>query len=219
MRVTCQHCSKVLQIPDEKAPPVPFQLTCPGCKQAFVVAGESPGAVPAPADSAAASAAAPAAAPDGGEMPALRPAERELLSSMVPEAYVVDLGQSPLRSLKPDLESLGMQEVRSFGSLEEAIEMLSDTGAGILIIRIDKASAPPCAPLEPLEKLSFAERRRTFVVLVAENVKSLDGQVAFYLQVNCLIQTRDLDRFDMMVRRALLYHLRLYRHWTIDTVS
>ncbi len=216
MRVTCQHCGKGLNIPDDKAPPGSFQLTCPACKKRFVVVADRvAGAAdrdpePAPVPD------APVPADVGG-MPKLRRMDRELLSSIVPEAFIVDLGQSPLPSLATDLERLGMEDVRHFTSLEEALEVLSDTGAGILVIRMDKASAPPCEPLAPLEGLSYAERRRTFVVLVADNVKSLDGQVAFFLQVNCLINVRDASRFGALVRRALLHDLRLYRYWPVES--
>ncbi len=226
MKVTCEHCSKALTLADDKAPARPFQLTCPACHKNFVVAADrvaadresAPAAAQAPAKGGGRDTDAPAAA-DAGEMPKLRPAEKELLSSIVPEAFVADLGQSPPGSLTAELERLGMEEVRHFTSLDDALDVLSDTGAGILVVRMDKASAPPCVPLEPLERLSYAERRRTFVVLVADNVKSLDGQVAFYLQVNCLINAQDAGRFAPLVRRALLHHLRLYRHWKIETVS
>ncbi len=209
MRVTCQHCGKALNIAADKAPPRPFQLTCPGCQKKFVVA----------ADRVAADRAETAPAAGSDEMPRLRRADRELLGSIVPEAYLVDLGTAPIAGLAAGLERIGMEEVRRFDSLDNALDALADSGAGILVIRMDKASTPPCAPLEPLERLSYAERRRTFVVLVANNVKSLDGQVAFFLQVNCLINAQDAGRFSALVRRALLHHLRLYRHWTIETGS
>ncbi len=217
MRVTCQHCGKALSISDDKAPPRPFQLTCPGCQQRFVVAADRVAADRVETESdppAAPEAPAPA---ESAELPKLRRADRELLASMVPEAFIVDLGQSPLSSLAGDLERLGMESVRHFTSLEEALEVLADTGAGILVIRMDRASAPPCEPLEPLESLGYAERRRIFVVLVADNVKSLDGQVAFFLQVNCLVNSRDAPRFGNLVRRALLHDLRLYRHWPAES--
>lgn len=125
----------------------------------------------------------------------------------------------PSANLGADLERLGMEDVRNFKSLDDALDVLLDSGAGILVIVMDKASTPPCAPLEPLERLSYAERRRTFVVLMANNVKSLDGQVAFFLQVNCLINTQDAGRFSALVRRALLHHLQLYRYWKIEAGS
>ncbi len=231
MRVTCQHCAKALNLADDKVPAGSFQLTCPACKKSFVVGADRVGADRAAAGGAVAGRETPPPATEGGrgagesapaagaEMPSLRPAERDLLGTIVPAAFVVDLGASPLGGLDAELERLGMEDVRHFTSLEDAVDVLADAGAGILVIRMDKASTPPCEPLEPLGRLGYGERRRTFVVLVADNVKSLDGQVAFYLQVNCLINAGDAGRFAPLVRRALLYHLRLYRFWTIESAS
>ncbi len=216
MRVTCQHCGKVLNLADDKVPPGNFQLICPACNKKFVVnraaVSEAAGEV----------AGQPASGGTAGsepiEMPRLRRADRELMSQVIPEAFVVNLGQ-PIARLETELERIGMEEVRQFTSLDDALDILLDSGAGILVVRMDKASAPPCEPLDPLKRLSYSERRRTFVVLVADNVKSLDGQVAFFLQVNCLINARDANQFGALVTRALLFHLRLYRNWTIEATS
>ena len=156
MRVTCQHCAKALTIADDKAPAHPFQLTCPACKKSFVVnpvapQEDQPNDVPQ-GEKRNVDTPAPAAV---GKLPRLRPAERDLLASIVPVAYIVDLAQSPPQNLAADLERLGMEEVRRFESLDDALETLSDTGAGILVICMDKASAPPCAPLRPLERLTY----------------------------------------------------------------
>jgi hypothetical protein len=87
------------------------------------------------------------------------------------------------------------------------------------LIWMDKAAPPPCKPLEPLHKLPMDVRRRTFIVLMADNVRSLDGQVAFYLQVNCLVNSQEIPRLPSLLRRALLHHLRLYRAWDEEIAS
>ena len=110
-----------------------------------------------------------------------------------------------------------MREVLELDDLEEAVETLVETDAGIVVVVMDKAPPPPCEPLWPLEALPFSVRRRTFVALVAGNVPTLDGMVAFLLQVNCLINTSDLGQLPVLLRRAHLHHLRLYRHWAIET--
>jgi phage FluMu protein Com len=216
MRVTCQHCGKVLTLRADKVPSGTFQLTCPACKKVFVVDRES--AAEQPEEPAASPAASDADESRAGGMPKLRRADQELMSAINPTALVVNLGD-PIARLEKDLKTLGMEEVRQFTSFEDALEVLAESGAGILVVRMNKASAPPCEPLEPLESLGYAERRRTFVVLVADNVKTLDGQVAFFLQVNCLINARDSERFSALVCRALLHDLRLYRYWAIETAS
>ena len=206
MRITCPNCSKALTVPDEKAPPRPFHLTCPACQKRFEV-GATPAGKPATGE-------IPVGRRAFDLPPKLTPAEKELLDSVDPTAYVVELADTGVAGLNTGLAQLGMRDVRRFETLDEAVDALLETEAGILLIRMEKASRPPCKPLEALERLSYALRRRTFVVLMAENVRSLDGQLAFYLQVNCLVATQDADRLAAIVRRALLHHLRLYRHWT-----
>ena len=158
-----------------------------------------------------------ASAPDSGNLlGSLRPIDRQLLSGVAPAAYVVHLEVEPTRHFDNTLRQLGLSDVQHFQSLEEATTALEDSEAGILMIRMHRCPAPPCEPLAPLHALSFAARRRTFVVLEAENVKTLNGQVAFFLQVNCLINRQDSNRLGELVLRALLFRLRLYQHWDLE---
>ncbi len=219
MRITCPHCTKALTLADEKVPAGPFHLTCPACQKRFPADGSSRSSATESVPTSAPPPTPPPEAPLDDELHPLRPAERQLLASVAPVAFVVDLAASPIAGIKSALELLGMEDIRHFQSLEDAASGLMDIEAGILLIRMDKASAPPCEPLRPLETLGYTARRNTFVVLMADNVRSLDGQLAFYLQVNCLIATQDIGRLAPRIRRALLHHLRLYRHWAIRSSS
>ncbi len=224
MKITCPHCEKALTVADEKAPPRPFHLSCPACQKRFEVTDSTAGQRVVSADIA--GSADIAASADVLEHrrvsdppPKLTPAEKALLASVAPNAYLVELTDSPATGIDSGLAHLGMQDVRRFDTLDEAVDSLRETEAGILLIRMGKASPPPCEPLQPLERLSYDVRRRTFVVLMADNVRSLDGQLAFYLQVNCLVASQDSARLAALVRRALLHHLRLYQHWTFSPGS
>lgn len=204
MRVDCEHCGKALQVPDDKVPDGAFTLTCPGCREKIRVD-------PAPETATSAH-----DVEHDGELRSLRGHEVELLDSLSPVAFVAHLegGEGGDHSaLNAQLKTLGMKEIRHFGDLAQACERAEEAEAGILLVRMTKAPAPPCEPLEPIYKLPFKARRRTFVALVADNVRTLDGQVAFYLQVNCLVHGSELPRLAVPLRRALLHDLRLYRHW------
>lgn len=148
----------------------------------------------------------------------LRAADAQRMQSLVPVAYVANLDQPPDPAVTQQLQRLGMEEVRNFDDLEEACSELAENDAALLLVRMQKASAPPCEPLVPVYRLPFDLRRKTFVALLADNVKSLDGQVAFYLQVNCLLSSREMDTMAVKLRRALLHDLRLYRHWELEVV-
>lgn len=238
MRVDCSQCGKVINIPAEKVPERAFAFSCPACQgritveppaAAAEIAASPPSVGVAKADQAEGSptsheasqpADVPTSAMAGADThqpaPGLKGHERELLASLAPLAYVVELGCSTDGALDSDLEAMGMQDIQRYQDLDSAVQNLLETEVGILVIAVPKAAAPPFEPLQPLATIPSRMRRRTFVVLTAANVTSLDGQVAFFLQVNCLINSNEIDRRRGHLQRALLHHLKLYQHWTMD---
>ncbi|MEM9597038.1 MAG: zinc-ribbon domain-containing protein [Acidobacteriota bacterium] len=232
MRITCHSCGKQIDIPDEKVPDRPFSLACPACAERIAVdptqmaapaaappvpetagpgAGSPPAAGNAPADEA-----APRDSGGGNESLApLRPSDRKLLADLPALAYVVQLGSTLPPNLDDALRHLGIDEIRHGSDLEATCSEILETGAGVLVVALDKAPPPPCEPLDPVYRLPPDQRRSTFVALVADNVRGLDGQVAFYLQVNCVLNAK--EPLASRLRRAVLHHLRLYRHWNEDS--
>lgn len=234
LQVVCEQCGKQIKVPAERVPDRPFAIACPQCKakirvdpgaHAEMVASEPPSelvAAPAPMPglaftnpAAARTAPVPIADPNDGfeALRALTQEETELLERLPPTAFLVSEGGETSKRLEAALRFVGMREVERFADVGAAVEALGDAEVGILLVEMDKAPAPPCPPLDPLRQLSPAQRRATFVALAAQNVRSLDGQVAFYLLVNCVLATGEMPRLPNLLRRALLYHLRLYRAW------
>jgi hypothetical protein len=146
----------------------------------------------------------------------LPPVEQKLLDRLTPVAFVVAVEGGPMAELTDQLRLLGIDEVRHFTDLQEACEEALETDVGVLLVRLEKAPPPPCEPLAPIRKLPAETRRRMFTALVAENVRSLDGQVAFYLQVNCVLGSQELESLPVKLRRAILHHLKLYRYWSAE---
>lgn len=144
----------------------------------------------------------------------LTPADQALLEHFPPVALVASLGLPPAPELTELLRAIGMEEVRHYTDLQEACQEALEADVGILLLRVDKAAPPPFEALTPVYKIPAEIRRRVFVALLAENVRSLDGQAAFYLQVNCVLSSQEMDSFPIKLRRALLHHLRLYRYWS-----
>lgn len=219
MLITCTSCQKALSLADDKVPSRPFVLTCPSCQHrqqidpstqldmaSLPLADEGEGgAEEVEID----------AGPDGFiPLPNLRRQDAALLERLAPESFVVNLSSQPAYQLTAGLRLIGSQNVQHFTDLASACKAMKETEVGVLVVVMDKASAPPCPPLAPLHQLPIDVRRRTYVVLMADNVRSLDGQVAFYLQVNCLVNSQDMIRFPVYLRRGLLYHQRLYRAWS-----
>ena len=232
MKISCDQCAQQFNLPDERVPQRAFSITCPACQNRIVVdptqgMAAAPQAAPPQAAPPQAAPPAAAAASDDDEasfvdtgtftrLTPLRSADLQLMERVPPIAYVVNVDLPADPEITRGLQKIGMEEVRNFTDVAEACQNLQENEAAILIVRLDKASAPPCEPLAPIYKLPFDVRRRTFVALMAANVKPLDGQVAFYLQVNCLLSSQEIPAMPMKLRRALLYHLRLYRFWDVE---
>lgn len=203
MLITCNHCNRQLTLPDEKVPEKAFALTCPGCKGRIQVD-------PTLADE----------VDNSGfgfeRLTKLRDYEQSLIGRLFPVAIVANLASGPADHLVAALKFLGMDQVDVETDLESVAEAMTESQIAILLIAIDKATAPPCEPLQPIQRLPLEVRRRTFVGLVAPNVRSLDGQTAFYLQMNCLLNAGEVAAIPRNLQRALLFHLRHYRYWDVE---
>ncbi|HEX9734739.1 MAG TPA: zinc-ribbon domain-containing protein [Thermoanaerobaculia bacterium] len=208
MKITCSHCQRTLSLPDEKVPARPFAVTCPGCQARVQVD-------PSPPPAAAAAAADPAGEVTFEPLPPIRELDKELFDSLYPAAALVLMTPASAAPYEKGLRLLGMEEIHRFDDLAEAAEALRDGDFAVMLIVTDRAVAPPCPPLDPLYAVPAAVRRRTFTALAAGNVRSLDGQTAFYLRVHCLLSTRELAKFPAYLRQAFIYHLRRYRYWGV----
>ena len=226
--VACPSCqNKILVDPPGAAPtqPAPAAAAQPAAQPGPAEPGP---AQPGPAQPAAAqsgpepgpSAPHESPVPDvdtGGsqDLTPLRGLDRELLEDAAQAAVIVHYDAHYDARIEQELRRLGMREIHQAPNLEGACDMLQEMEINLLLIRMQSVPAPPCPPLAPIYKLPFDLRRKTFVALLADNVKTLDGQVAFYLQVNCLIQSAE-PALAVRLRRAWLHDLRLYRHWQVD---
>ena len=65
--------------------------------------------------------------------------------------------------------------------------------------------------MQPITSLAPADRRRTFIVLVAENLATLDGTAAFINGVNVTVCARDATSAPQAIYSAYDFHTRLYR--------
>jgi len=229
MRIQCDHCPQELDLPDDQIPTQRFSVTCPTCSQKLLIdppavaaarqaMSEAPPSEPTPETGPAEMAAPPepsAEQPASTELPPLRGLDRELIEAHTQAALIVHLDHPADERLDPELRRLGFQEIYHASDLEAAGELTQEVDLDFMLIRMQSVPAPPCPPLAPVYKLPFDLRRKMFVAVIADNVKTLDGQVAFYLQVNCLIQSAE-PALAAKLRRAHLHDLRLYRHWHVD---
>ena len=232
LRVTCQHCQRTTVIDSEKLPDQPVAFRCPGCQAKVTVdkrkllaaadaAGESvpPSAAaapaPAPTSSRPAAAAATNAAADRSSGPLVVTPESPLEMALppgetLPPGFLVAEDAEAGTLLRRALEPYDCI-LEPFADAAAARERALQEPPPLLVYVADAVTKPPYAPLEPLVTLPPRERRRTFAVLVAGNVKTLDGNLAFLYQVNLLLNRQHLAQAPAILYAALRSHQRLYR--------
>ncbi|HET9765703.1 MAG TPA: hypothetical protein VFS60_02575 [Thermoanaerobaculia bacterium] len=227
LRVTCQHCQRTTVVDSDKLPDQPVSFRCPGCQAKIVVdkrkllaaAGET-AHTPAAATTTAARPAAVAGTSDAAN------ADRSTGPLVVTPESPLEMALPPGETLPPgflvaeDAEA-GAQLRRQLEPYDCVLELFADAATAreralqepppLLVYVADAVTKPPYAPLEPLVALPSRERRRTFAVLVAGNVKTLDGNLAFLYQVNLLLNRQHVAQAPGILYSALRSHQRLYK--------
>jgi hypothetical protein len=200
LRVTCQHCQRTTVVDSEKLPDQPVSFRCPGC-QAKIVVDKRKLLAAADADR---STGPLVVTPDSPLEMALPPGET------LPPGFLVAEDAEAGAQLRRQLEPYDCV-LEPFADTATARERALQEPPPLLVYVADAVTKPPYAPLEPLVTLPPRERRRTFAVLVASNVKTLDGNLAFLYQVNLLLNRQHLAQAPGILYSALRSHQRLYK--------
>ena len=192
IKIVCTNCSKPLSLDETKLPPnKEVVFPCPVCKTKLTVDRRNL--------EGAAESAPPAHDPHheghtddedgfgskalivGNDMPALRQAAK--LTGFMP-VYMATPQQA---------RDYFMQEFPQVVFLNPA-----------------QMTPPPLQDLAPIISLMPADRRKSFFILVADNLRTLDGNAAFLYGVNLIVATKDLPQFPQIYKDAHTYHERLY---------
>lgn len=193
VKITCSSCGKQLQIDETKLPMKEVKFPCPHCKTnqfydrskaAGEAAVEEAAAAPAILDDDDDDYGKPKAILVGREVPAIRDAVRSM-------------GLVPLH----------------FATAEEARDAYYRDHPKLVILCPQQMTPPPLVEIGPLTSVSPTDRRRGFYVLVADNLKTLDGNAAFLYGVNLVLATKDVGSFKRVYRDAHDFHEKLYEHF------
>ena len=66
-----------------------------------------------------------------------------------------------------------------------------------------------------LNFLNMAMRRDIFVVLVGNNFRTMDNMNAFAHSVNIVVNSKDLDQLEMILKKSLADHQQFYRTFEV----
>lgn len=204
VRIVCQHCQKQLSIDETKLPNHEVSFQCPSCHEKVTYdRSKAAGAAAAAPPRAAAEPPPPAFAANPEH-------DDDDDEDFKHRALIVGVDSPAIRNA---IRSVDMKAIYA-ASAEAGRETYLREYPPLVVLAPPQLTAPPLADMMPVTSVQPADRRKGFFVLVADNLKTLDGNAAFLYNVNVVVATRDLGSFKQIYRDATAYHKRLYQSMT-----
>lgn len=200
IRITCTSCQKPLSLDETKLPMREVSFPCPVCKAKLTVdrrSFEPPAASAAPAQPERSAAAA--AAPDDDH-------EDDHENEFGSKALIVGNDNPAIRQAA---KLIGFLPVHH-GDPAKGREYFSQELPQVVFVHPPQITAPPLESMAPIISVLPADRRKAFFILVADNLRTLDGNAAFLYGVNLVVATKDLPQFPQIYREAHIVHERIY---------
>jgi hypothetical protein len=215
--IPCPHCTSPSQIDTDRLPDRPSFFPCPHCNGRVVVdrrdlvgqAGETPppqAVAHAPVQPTAAAIPPPAVEPKAPD----RRFPKVPADAILPSGIIVGDEDAAVEQIREVLAALG-SEVERVGSLEDARRTIVEEQPDLCICVLGKVDAASHAAMEPLRGLHPGVRRRVYILLVGDNLKTFDGNAAFMLEANLVLAKQDLARIGEALYGGVEYHARLYK--------
>lgn len=205
IRITCTNCQKPLSLDESKLPMREVAFPCPVCKAKLTVDRRKfePAAAASPA-----AANAPAPQPPPAQTAEADDDDHE--NELGAKALIVG-NDSP--ALRQAAKLIGYLPV-FHADAAKAREFFNQELPQVVFLNPPQLTAPPLESMAPMMSVVPADRRRSFFVLVAENLRTLDGNAAFLYGVNLVVATKDLAQFTEIYREAHAENERLYAGMT-----
>src|SRR5438067_8078854 len=190
IKIVCTSCQKPLSLDETKLPMKEVTFPCPACKTKLTVDRRKLEAAAAPV---------PGASPD----PAAGSEEDEGFGA---KALIVG-NDSP--ALRQAAKLIGFMPMH-FATAQQARDYFMQEYPPVVFLNPAQTTAPPLESMQPVVSLAPNDRRKSFFILVSENLRTLDGNAAFLYGVNLIVAQKDLGSFQQIYRDASAYHDRLY---------
>lgn len=184
--ISCESCRKPLSIDESKLPMQEVSFPCPVCRARLTVDRRTL----------------------NQPSPAPVPADEEL--ELAQRCLVIGADDPAVLDA---VRALGCQP-QHFASAEAARDFFLQEFPSVVILRPEQMTAPPLADMLPITSMNPSDRRKAFIILVAENLRTLDGNAAFLYGVNLVVSANDLGAIKQIYREAEVHHQRLYQGLT-----
>lgn len=184
IRVTCTNCQKSIPLDAAKLPPRVVTFPCPACQAKVTVDGRNPEAPAAPEE----------------------PETADHQNEFGEKALIVGADDAVLRQAAKLIGFLPVHHAEAAKAREYYLQEFPR----VVLLHPAQTTPPPLESMGPIVSLVPADRRKSFFILVADGLRTLDGNAAFLYGVNLVVAKKDLAQFPQIYRDAYAAHERFY---------
>jgi predicted Zn finger-like uncharacterized protein len=217
VRIQCDHCQAVFNVPDEKMPRGrQFKATCSKCRRTIIVephgAFGGKGATIGVDASLSEVADAPTAIEADLDMTSAYDSPLEVLEEGAMSALVCVDEPGRLKAVKEALEDLNYYTSVA-SSVKEALSKLRYNQYDLVMLDEEFCgeSADNNTVLRYMQPMPMSARRNIFLMLISNQGRTLDNLMAFAQSVNAVINVSDVQKVKLVVERAMADHRRFYK--------
>ncbi|HVG06627.1 MAG TPA: hypothetical protein VNM67_02910 [Thermoanaerobaculia bacterium] len=218
IRIHCNACHRPILVDETKLPMREVIFPCPACKAALTVdrrnlAQAAAAPTPAPAPPAPQKPAASPLPPQASAPPSEEESQAILEDDLAAKALIVGLDSTPARQAA---EALGFQPVH-FATVEACRDYYLQEYPALVFLCPAQMTRPPLEELAPITNIGPSDRRRSFFILLADGLRTLDGNAAFFYNVNLVVASKDAGSIQQVYRDAEAHHRRMYHSfWAVQ---
>ena len=220
MEVTCGQCKSRFNIPDDKVPKDKvLKLNCPKCKGKISLGGEAPEQ--------------PAKADESGEfrMKFIDPTARrktpeesygyedyagdqalDFFEEGIKLALIMTNSSMNEDRLRAGIEIIGYKCIPT-PNTRDAIGKLRFHHFDLIILAdgFDNQPLDQSVIVNYLNRLSMSVRRKIFLALISDNCKTMDNMMAFAMSANVVINSKDLQKLHLILKKSVAENERFYK--------
>jgi hypothetical protein len=212
MEVTCSSCNKILKIPDEKIPDnQAVKVACPVCKNKIIIdkresakelTEEAPGV----------SATMDFAEENDDTQSYGESASLGFFDEDTKLALVLDNDEERQGKIRAAVEELGFHFIES-GSTRDAIGKMRFNQFHLIILSegFDDQPLEYSPIINSLNHTPMSYRRKTFLALIGDQLKTMDNMMAFSMSANVVVNPDDMDKLSGILKKAFAENERFYK--------
>jgi hypothetical protein len=200
IRITCTSCQKPLSLDETKLPMREVSFPCPVCKAKLSVDRRTF---------------------EGGEAAPAAPVAPAVTMSVAPDEPDDDDDNENAfgsKALMVGNDNAGVrQAAKLMGFLPvyhadpaRAREFFNQEIPQVVFLIPPQLTPPPLEAMAPVISVIPSDRRKSFFILVADNLRTLDGNAAFLYGVNLVVAAKDVGQLPQIFREAHVVHERAY---------